>query len=315
MPDDDRASRVQRELFLRALTAARPSPAVARAIANATREARFDVGDVLYREGESPETVFFIVEGKVELVTDGEEPWTFEDGDVVGVLDANMSRPHARTAVARSPVSALVIDAEDWLEVLADNLSFSAEARQNINRTLFDMVLSLSPDGAFPAPPEPDPDEVPAVIEGKIIERVVALRQCLHFERASVQALVELARRADLIRAPRGATVIAPGAARKKLFVVMSGTVEIEHRSDPPLKATFGPSALVLGSSAFAGALNEFAVTALTDSVLVSLHWTDIDDVAEDHFDLSRALFRGAALDREQCMAERARRARASRFE
>jgi len=310
MPDDDRASRVQRELFLRALTAARPSRAVALAIANATREATFEVGEVLYREGTAPEHVFFIVEGAVDLVTEGQEPWHFEAGDVVGVLDTNLGRPHARTAMSRSRVSTLVILADDWLEILADNITYSAEARETVNATLHDMVVSLAPSGAFPPLAEPDPDEVPVALEGKVIERVIALRNTPHFRRASVQALIELSRRADFIRAPTGHTVIPPGAARKKIFIVASGAVSVERRLAPVVRASFGPSTLVLGSSAFSGALNEYVVTALSDCTLLALHWTDIDDVIEDHFDLSRALFSGGASDREACLAERARRER-----
>lgn len=302
---EERAERVRRELFLRVLTPTRPPPAVARAIAAAMREVHYAEGEVIYRQGDTPNVVYFVAEGIVSCVTDGEPARDFDAGSVVGILDLNLQRLRARTAYAKTDVVTLQLVAEDWLDILEDNLAFVAETRRIVSGTLHDMMLELTPDGGFPPVELPNEEEVRPVLEGTMVERLVVLRECCHFERATVQALVELARRGDLVRASRGDTLFAPGAAGRKVPLVLAGIVDIERRLAPTIQASFGRGDLVLGSASFSEALNEYVVTARSDALVLVLTWGDIDDVIEDHFDLVRALFYGSSLERERCMAAR----------
>lgn len=302
---EERAERVRRELFLRVLTPTRPPPAVARAIAAAMKEVHYAEGAVIYRQGDTPSVVYFVAEGIVACVTDAEPAREFDAGSVVGILDLNLQRLRARTAYAKTDVVTLQLVAEDWLDILEDNLSFMSESRRIVSGTLHDMMLDLAPDGGFPPAELPNDEEVRPVLEGTMVERLVVLRECCHFERASVQALVEVARRGDLLRASSGEIIFGPGGAGRRVPLVLAGVVDIERRLAPTVQASFGRGDLVLGSASFADALNEYVVTARTDALVLTLSWGDIDDVIEDHFDLVRALFYGSSLERERCMAAR----------
>ncbi len=312
MPEIDRATRVKRELFLRVLLPTKPPPAVARQLVTLMVDRRYEAGNVIYEKGAQADTVYFIVEGEVELVADdGEEPWRFGPGSIIGVIDMNAQRPRARTAVAIGSVEMLVVGREGWYDVFEDNLEYSSQVRTVQGKALHQFRLDLGPDGGF-ARPHLTPEQAleAAVVEGTMVERLVALRAALHLETTSVQSIAELAKRAELLRASRGDIVLSPGGAGNAIYFVLAGMVGVERRVAPVLSAAFGPGELVLGGAAFAGGLNEYAVTARTDATLLRLHFSDIDDVAEDHFELVRAMLRGVALERETLMGLRARKQR-----
>ncbi len=312
MAEIDRATRVKRELFLRVLMPTKPPPAVARKLVTLMVEQRVEAGEVIYSKGEEPNDVFFVVEGEVELVGDeGEEPWRFGPGSLIGVLDMNVQRPRSRTAIALGSVQMLAVAREGWLEIFEDNLEYSAQVRLVQGQALHQFRLELGPTGGF-EPRQLTPEEAleAAVIEGTMVERLVALRAALHFHATSVQSIAELARRAELVRAARGDMVLRPGGAGNGLYFVVAGIVDVERRVAPALEAAFGPGELILGGASFAGDLNDYAVTARSDLMLLRLTTADLDDVAEDHFELVRSIMRGVALEREQLMTLRARRNR-----
>jgi CRP-like cAMP-binding protein len=313
MADDDRATRVRRELFLRALFPNKPPPAVARQMVQIMRELELNAGDVIYQKGEEANRAYFVCRGEVELAVDGEEPWRFDAGSVVGVLDLNLQRPRSRTARALSDVLLLEVPSDEWLEIFEDNLEFATTVRRGQGAGLHALLQDLSPDGGFaPRPPLTPEEAIEAeVLEGTMVERLVALRACRHFETASVQSLVELARRAQVVRVRRGEAVVRPGGGGAWLYVVIAGLVDIERRLAPAVAATFGPGDLLLGAAAHGGALGDYAVTARSDALVMSMRSADIDDVSEDHFDLVRSLLRGGALDREHLLGVKLRRARA----
>jgi CRP-like cAMP-binding protein len=315
MAELDRATRVRRELFLRVLFPTKPPPAVARQMVQLMREVRLAPGDVLFRRGDEPKNGYFVIQGEVELAADGEDPWRFGPGSVVGVLDWNAQRPHRRTAVALTEMEMLVVSTDEWAEIFEDNLDYAAHVREVQGRSVHQLVLGLAPDGGF-APRQLSPEEAleVGVLEGTMVERLVALRACPMFERASVQALTELARCAELIRAERGDLVIRPGAAGASFYVVMAGLVDVERRVAPELRAPFGPGDLILSGAALSHELGEYAVSARTDALLMRLGASDLDDVAEDHFELVRSMFRGVALHREQLLNEKLRRAKQAKI-
>lgn len=312
MPEIDRATRVKRELFLRVLLPTKPPPAVARQLVTLMVDRRYEAGNVIYEKGSPADTVYFIVEGEVELVgEEGDEPWRFGPGSIIGVIDMNAQRPRARTATALGTVQMLVVGREGWFEVFEDNLEYSSQVRTVQGKALHQFRLDLGSDGGFDLRHlTPEQALEAAVVEGTMVERLVALRAALHLETTSVQSIAELAKRAELMRASRGDIILSPGGAGNAIYFVLAGMVDVERRVAPPLAAAFGPGDLVLGGAAFAGGLNEYAVTARTDATLLRLQFSDIDDVAEDHFELVRAMLRGVALERENLMGLRARRQR-----
>lgn len=310
-PDVDRKTRVQRELFLRVLVLSKPKPAVARALAAAITDVRFAPGDTIYRRGEDPEAQWWITSGEVDLVSDdeGEDPWHFGAGAVIGILDVILSRPRARTAIARTEVEAMQLRADDWLEVLEDNPDYMAELRRDVPTDMFDKFhCALPPDGGWP-PPTAD-DGRAAWLDMTAVERLVALRESHYFETASVQAVVELSRLAEVRFLKPGETLFDVGEVGEHVDLVAAGIVSLEQTVAPFLRGRFGRGQLIGGGAAFTPRLTTFRAVAEVESIVLRIRHGDLDDACEDHFDLARAISRGTALDRDALMSLRGRRQR-----
>lgn len=308
----DRATRVKRELFLRALVPGKVPPAVARQLVKMMREVSARSGAVLYRRGDPARDAYFVYEGTVDLLADGEAPMAMERGDVMGMIDCAIQRPRGRTAVARTDVELLVIDAQDWMDVFEENLGYTRLVMETLGRMQRPLVLGLSPDGGVPRR-ELSPEEAlhAGVAEGTVVERLVALRSTMHLEMASVQSLCELAVRGHVLRVPRGQRILEPGQAEDRFYVVVAGLVEVD-RDDPALRIGYGPGDLVLGNMSLAGLLGEFGMSARSDAVLLTFPRAVLDDVIEDHFDLASSIMRGIALERDRLMTVKAQRQLAS---
>jgi CRP-like cAMP-binding protein len=310
MLDEDRKTRVQRELFLRVLVLSKPPPSVARAMAEAIKDVRFAAGDDIYRQGDESAAQWWIVSGSVDLISaDGEEPWHFGPGSVIGVLDVLLARPRARTAVALTDVEAMELAAEDWLEILEDNPDYLAQLRREVPRDLHDkMILQLSPDGGFP---EPTPDDGRAAwLEMTAVDRLVALREIPVFRYASVQSIVECSRRAEVRRLEAGEVLFEEGEGRGKLSVVAAGIVAVERTKSPPIRGRFGRDQIVGGVTAFSERLDAYRAVAEVPSIVMTFRLSDLDDLCEDHFDLARSISRGSAIERERAQNAVARRRR-----
>ncbi|MBL9024667.1 MAG: cyclic nucleotide-binding domain-containing protein [Myxococcales bacterium] len=311
MAEIDRATRVKRELFLRVLMPTRPPPAIARQLVSVMKDSVAEPGEIIYEQGTESDAIFFVIDGEVELTSDSEEPWRFQGGSIIGVIDVNLQRPRSRTATALTRTDLLVIKREEWLEIFEDNLEYASQVRQVQASAVHALRQELGADGGF-EPKSLSPEEAleAAVVEGTMVERLVALRSSVHFQSASVQALAELAARGETVRVSRGDIVLRPGGAGRGIYFVVAGIVEVERRVAPEIHAAFGPGELVLGGAGLSGDLNEYVVVARTDATLLRLTVADLDDVSEDHFDLTRSFLRAMGLEREQIMNLRARRQR-----
>lgn len=312
MSSNDRASSIRRELFLRALAPGGPPAAAARRLAEAMQELRYAAGEVVFEQGEPADRVLFVVEGELEMSADGLEPRVYGPGSVVGVFDLNVGRPRLRTTRALTVARVIELGADDLWEMFEDHAEHSNHARRRLSHDHHLGLLELSPDGGFSEPSD-DPYGAWVSLAPAVVERLVVLRATPYFERASIQAVVELAERAEPLRARRGDLLFPPGAASDVALVVVAGVLEIERRIAPPLVARFGPGELVLGGAGFSGALVEYAVSAPSHAVVLCLRYSDIDDVCEDHPELTRSILRGMTLHLEHTLAERERRLASTR--
>ncbi len=307
----EQRARVERELFLRAMSPARPNPEVARAIAPTLKDVYVKAGDVVFRRGDAPKACAYVVRG--ELVyegIDGEDDQSFGPGAMIGILDLNIGRPRVRTAIAKTDVHLLEMNYEQWLEVMEDFPEFTATARRSVSATLHDVSLALAPNGGFDEMAKSEAAEgrnSDGSREADLISRITMLRKTRHFEQASVHAIAQIAERGEVLRPEAGDLVLRPGAARERVFFVMSGSVTIERRVAPELRATFGAGRIVLAGAAFSDALSSYSMMAGANTTLLVFDHVDIDDVADDHFDIVKSVLRGLSMDRDQLQSLRAK--------
>lgn len=90
-------------------------------IAALAKERTFGQGDALFEEGSPPDAFYFIVDGSVRLVREGEEIRIAGAGDAVGTLAVLDRQPNPLTAVAAAPTRTLFIEDEVLNDPMTDN--------------------------------------------------------------------------------------------------------------------------------------------------------------------------------------------------
>ena len=304
--------RIERELFLRT-TIGRNLPST-RELAELLRAVVFDASEVIYREGDASDEMYFVRRGKVGLSRNG-VVHEFGPGSVIGILDVEQDKPRARTATALTDVELLSLSSEERLELLEDSFEHT---RSLIRMTATRLDESgryggAEIDLATTLAPKPEPL--------LLIERVFTLRDTPAFRKASIQALVSLAPSADEVRLAAGELLFERGEARGVLFVVVAGCVELEcsysngDTSGPELlrpeaprpagaRHRYGSASLLGGAPSFGEALARQSARALTPAVVLRLREEDFYDVMEDHFDLARSALGYLASENERRLDE-----------
>ena len=314
-PDaSEQASKIERELFLRAFSPSPPPPSLSSRMAQMLKDLYIKKGGMLFTRGEESKFAAFIVTGELAMFADeADEPIVFGPGAVVGMLDLNIGRRRGRTARAMSDCHLLEVDYAKWLELTEDHPEYTAITRKRVSQGVHELMVAMSaPVSAtskVPAFRVFEKSTLEPFRDGSMVYRIAALRAALMFEKAKVESLVELAKRAKLLRTEPGELIAPPGKRSDRLFVVMRGAVEVERRVMPELRATFGPGQLVLGGGAFSGELSSYAITSTAESLVLALEHQDVDDVADDQFDIVLSALRGMSIERDALMSRRSKRA------
>lgn len=295
---------IEHQLVVRSLMGQAFGGASAARLAGLSREQFFPAGTVIYSVGDPARFVYFVLDGRVDLTVDGLDPWTFTDRGVFGILDAELERPHVRSARAVSDVRAIALRAEDWLDLVEDTFDFT---RRRIRRNAADLLrrgLALAPHAGFEHMARPHRADERLAPTGHLgatdpFARLLVLHLTDVFERAGIQSLIRLARGAAELELAEGETIAEEGAPAASLLVVADGSVTISRR-DPVISAVFGAGRVVGG---YAGVGHErWAVTsrAREHSRILAIGYEELFDVMEDHFDLVRSVMAFLASERER---------------
>jgi AAA family ATP:ADP antiporter len=89
-------------------------------ISEIATEAEFDIGTILYKEGDPSEEIISLVRGRVELVRNDEPAGWIEAGESVGTLEILTSKNRVSTAIVRDTALCLRITGETFWEILED---------------------------------------------------------------------------------------------------------------------------------------------------------------------------------------------------
>lgn len=286
MPDATHAQ-VQRELFIRSFFDRPPPAELAELLAARMRDRTFEAGEAIYEEGQPSGPMFFVTRGTVELTAPGEEPWVFEDKAFIGAIDANMGRPHPRTARAVTRVRAIEMHFEEYLMLLEDFFDFARDTLiQGAERT-HGTALGLAPDGIYLEPRAPIGRWLSRARLDDL-QRLIVLRGARAFARAPVQSLVTLARSAVEERYEKGAPLFRSGSSNRGMVLVADGVAAVHH-DDPIVRARVGPGELVLGLLGIVPRPYAFSADAETDLVTLRIGHEDLFDAMEEHFGLARS--------------------------
>jgi CRP/FNR family transcriptional regulator, cyclic AMP receptor protein len=89
-------------------------------VAGITREAKFDAGEAIMREGEEGTEFLVVVDGALEISRGGSPIGRLGAGDFLGEIALIDGRPRTATATALEPVKALVIERDAFQGLLDD---------------------------------------------------------------------------------------------------------------------------------------------------------------------------------------------------
>ena len=242
-----------------------------------------------------------VVEGEVRIEGNDLPPLVLGERSVAGIIDVLADRARTRDGVVTKDAHLLELPSEEWLNVLEDDAEFARGALRNAARGAHAALLALVPDGGFPEAPEHEatPD-LPAL---HLVERMLVLRSSPLVQRASAQALEELAETAKELRLEPGETLFERGDGVGRFCFVAHGTIALE-RDEPRIAARFGPGSLVGGVAAVTLDTEAYRAHAVTRAVVLDVDHDDLFDVVEEHFDLGRSLIVMVALENERLRSE-----------
>jgi CRP-like cAMP-binding protein len=296
---DPRLQRTSRELFFAVLTggAANLETWVMDRIISVVEEEDVAAGKRLFAEGEPPESIFFSREGRLRLERDGASPWIFEGRTVIGVFDALLDRPHARTAIAETDLHLLKLRVDSWLELLEDSFGLARAAVRNSVITV--AALEARRWTAEEAPHGAVITQVPPALGPlAFVERLAVLAEIPLLRGAGIQVLVELADLMEEVTFEPGETIFERGNLRGETLLVLQGEAQ-GNRLDPGLRVVFGPGSVVGGVASLGEPVLAWEARAITRVRALSMRLEDWFDLMEEHFDLLRSALSGMALQRE----------------
>ncbi|MEM1201632.1 MAG: Crp/Fnr family transcriptional regulator [Acidobacteriota bacterium] len=106
-------------------------------LASIAHQRRFRAGEPIYQAGDAPESLYCLIEGAVLLRREGEAGRTVAPQETFGVREILSDQPRRDDAVADADALALTLDAEDFFDLLSNNIE--------IVRSLFRQLLRPSP--------------------------------------------------------------------------------------------------------------------------------------------------------------------------
>jgi CRP-like cAMP-binding protein len=119
-----------------------------------------------------------------------------------------------------------------------------------------------------------------------------------------MQAVTKLAELARDVGFAAGDSLTGPDSVPSTVYLVIAGTVEVRHRSEPRLSARFGASEVVFIDAAITSVLPEYEVVAVTEAIVLLLDLDDLLDVMEEHIDVVRSTLVSMTDEFEQLLKQ-----------
>jgi len=104
----------------------------------------FPEGEVIYREGDPADSIYFVVRGAVSLKKATGERNTLGPGETFGATEILSGRLRSGSASADQETLVLAVEAEDFFDLLANNIE--------IVKALFRQLLEKKPEQPRPGP-------------------------------------------------------------------------------------------------------------------------------------------------------------------
>ena len=136
---------IERLLFLRGVRLFAQIPAeVLAQVAQVTQVVHFAPGQQLVQQGDVADCLYVLIDGEADILVDNQRVTQRKVGEVLGELGILDKRPRRATCVAVTELSALKIDQDDFMVVLAENPELVQGIIAVLIQTLDEAVLKTS---------------------------------------------------------------------------------------------------------------------------------------------------------------------------
>ncbi len=299
---DSRRGRVSRELFLAAFGSNRPGfeSWVTDRLVSLLQEDELRAGETLYSAGDTPEFVYFMREGTIQLVREGLPKRTLEGLHVFGMGDGLLDRTRTRTAIAAIDLRLMKVRVDAWLELLDDSFELARASVLELARSIAHLEDRLDGPALSGGHASSWPEQVPA---GRlnVVERLALLMEVPLLRGGGVQPLSDLAVASREIHFESGDELVERNARRERIFVVIEGQVDA-CREQPPGLRTARAGEIVGGAAAFGQPALLWNARATRRGRALAFRVDDWFDLMEEHFDLVRAALAALSMQHENLL-------------
>ena len=113
-------------------------------IAAITDEIEINADEIIFKEGEFPDAMYIVSQGKVSLSRAGQEVMVAEHKDVFGTWALFDDEPRVATAKTLEDTMLLRIDKEDFIDLLADNVAITQSLLKTMVKRLRKLMTRIS---------------------------------------------------------------------------------------------------------------------------------------------------------------------------
>ena len=255
-------------------------------IAGTSRQFRHQPGTVLLQEGTVPDTIHFLLDGRLAASARDSEPHTLEAPATVGFVQALQGVAMRRTIRTADTTVTLTMTAEELRTLLADNT--------DLVRGLFaTLAARVDPATASDIQTADKPAELQQLASGGLqpVEKVLALQRIPVFARIAAEEMTALAGITRTVIMTAGQPLFA-ASAPVSLWLILSGEASLEE--------TPGGTHTVLGTGTVIGSLAMLAGRPLGKSadtvrggVALKIDRDELFDLLGERPELLRQLFEG----------------------
>ena len=255
-------------------------------IASAAKQVRHDPGTVLLAEGAIPETIHFLLDGRVIVSSRDAAPETVQLPTALGFTEALSGAPMASTVRTDGLAVTLAMSRGELRSLLADNTDLVSG--------LFATLSSAPPGVSGTIQSTAAAADLGQLAAGGLspVEKVLALQRVPLFARVAADEMRQLADVATPVTLQRGAelfTTSAPAA----LWLVLSGAVVLKGSAPetPPISVRGGE---VIGSlEVMSGRSLGLAAEVIEDGLALRLDREDLFSLLSERPELLRQIFSG----------------------
>jgi CRP-like cAMP-binding protein len=264
-------------------------------VADEMREHFFKSGSVLMREGEAPIAAYSLVRGRVRVSRRGHVLGEVGSGAAVGIGGIVSRDALGLGAVATTDVLALELDRETLVDIFEDLFPLLLQAIREASGRHLDLIRRMK---QVPEEPVIHPEPF---LSGPLdfVERILFSKTPGGpFEHSSIDALAEIAQRAQYRSIEPGTTLWREGERAGHACVVVNGTILCSSsRDDGPVQFRARRGMAIGALESIAGQPRWHDAVADTRAEMLEHDVDDLFDVFEDNVEMAMDFLAWVASD------------------